>query len=168
MLKEFKKIWWYDPTTGKFYWKINTSGGPGRKRIMYGTVVGTKRKNGYVQLAFGGKRYRANRVVWLFMTGEWPPKNQQVEHRDSNKSNNRWDNLYLVTGTKNRQNLRDPIRKDNKSGFRGVSLRSDGRWLARITVNKRIINLGIFVDPREAADARKAAELAYFPLDRQD
>jgi hypothetical protein len=100
------------------------------------------------------------------MTGAWPPRYLQIEHRDSNPSNNSWANLFAVPDAKNKQNLNDRLRKDNRSGCRGVSQRPDGRWHARITVDGRTILLGDYIDLEQAVMVRKNAERRYLDHDR--
>ena len=51
------------------------------------------------------------------MTGVDAPV--QVEHRDRNKHDNRWDNLRLANGCQNAGN--HPIYSTNTTGYRGVS-----------------------------------------------
>jgi HNH endonuclease len=157
---DLKDVWRYDPETGYFYWKIRA-----RK---YGPFPGDRAGalvKGYIQLTYGGKKLRANRVAWFFMTGSWPPPDLQVEHRDGDRVNNSWKNLYLVIRQKNSQNLRDKLSKANKSGYRGVS-RVNGTWRAHIGVNGRLIVLGHFKNLLDAAAARKKGEEYYFPYDR--
>jgi HNH endonuclease len=166
-----KNIWWYDPDTGFFHWKIRTKGKDGI--IWPGDQVGSQTIKGYITLGHRKKLYRANRTAWFFMTGRWPPRELQVEHRNSNKADNRWANLGLVTRTKNRQNLNDPLNKKNISGCRGVTFHVGRRnpkykrWRVAITMNKQQIFLGYFVDLQDAIAARKKAELEYFEVDRQ-
>jgi len=164
-IDNLKQVLRYDPDTGYFFWKSRPS-----NRVQIGGDAGVLRKDGYIKIGYAGHHYPAHRLAWAFMTGRWPPSrasNLQVEHRDSNKSNNCWSNLALVSVSKNRSNLRDKVRKDNRSGYRGVSRRPDGRWHARITANKKIILLGNYLDLGEAIEARKAAERHYFGPDRQ-
>lgn len=60
-------------------------------------------------------------------------------------------NLRWVKDTVQRQNTR--IRVDNTSGHKGVGLTASGRWLSRISHNKKRITLGTFVDKQDAIDA---------------
>jgi HNH endonuclease len=46
--------------------------------------------------------YRAGRLAWLYMTGEWP-KNQ-IDHINRDKADNRFCNLRDVTQTENMRN----------------------------------------------------------------
>src|ERR1035437_4231095 len=56
-----------------------------------------------------------------------------------------------------------PFRKDNTSGYKGVTFRKDtGKWQAQINVNKVYTNLGSFKELEDAAQAYKVAALANF------
>lgn len=45
------------------------------------------------------------------------------------------------------------VQKNNKTGYRGVSLKSNGMYRARIVVDKQHINIGTFFDSVDAAKA---------------
>lgn len=62
-------------------------------------------------------------------------------------------NLSLIKNNK--------LRKNNKSGHVGVS-RKKNKWVARICIAGKIINLGSFDDLNLAIKARKEAEEKYF------
>lgn len=53
-------------------------------------------------------------------------------------------------------------RKDNKTGVKGVSLISNGKYIARIVVNYKEIHLGTFETLEEAKQARINAEKRFF------
>lgn len=50
----------YDPQTGEFAWKPQKAG--------------TLTSDGYIQICVDGKRYRAQRLAVLHMTGKWHAK----------------------------------------------------------------------------------------------
>ena len=76
----------------------------------------------------------------------------QVDHKDGDRANNRWDNLRLATHTQNQWNTR--TRSDNSSGFKGVT-RPEGRtkWHAYINENGRRKFLGSYPTAEEANQA---------------
>jgi hypothetical protein len=76
------------------------------------------------------------------------------------KCDDRWENLRPATFAQNNRNC--DIRKDNKSGVRGVLVSKDGKFNPRITVDGKQIHLGYFDDIEPAALARRNAELKYF------
>jgi hypothetical protein len=54
------------------------------------------------------------------------------------------------------------LRKDNKIGLKGMSIRPNGRYQARIRVDKKIIWLGTFDTPEEAHSAYVQAAKQHF------
>lgn len=83
----------------------------------------------------GTKSFIVARVIWAWMTGEWPEKGYYIDHIDQDPTNNRWDNLRLVSPAENGQNYRR--RKDNTSGVTGVSYDSArGLWKHDSQFNK--------------------------------
>lgn len=149
----------YNPNTGKIVWLHRKIGG---SRIIYpGDEAGTD-KDGYRNINFHGTLYRAHRLAWFFMTGEWLPSKQDIDHINGDRSDNRWCNLRLVTRSQNSMNGHK-LMVNNKSGVRGVSWRKDTcKWHARITVDGKTILLGDFVRKEDAIAARREAEIKYF------
>ena len=148
----------YCPETGIFRWLVRTHT---TGRMIYpGDIAGTK-KDGYCVIFVYGKQYRAHQLSFLFMTGEWPPIDSDIDHKNRDRFDNSWDNLRIATRTQNNMNAK--IRANNRSGFKGVSLRKDtGKWHARITVDKKRILLGDFENIEDAVKVRKEAEKKYF------
>lgn len=148
----------YCPDSGVFRWKrrVMCFGG-GR---MPGDIAGTA-KDGYVQITLFGRQYRAHHLAWLVMTGEWPPTKLDIDHINQDRSDNRWSNLRLASRGQNNLNTKS-ARSDNVTGHRGVHP-TRGRWFARITVDKKIVHLGVFDTKEEAIEARKSAEKKYYP-----
>jgi hypothetical protein len=89
----------------------------------------------------------AHRLAYLYMTGEWPPAG--IDHRDTNRSNNRWNNLRAATQLQNSTN--SSIRIDNTSGYKGVYWHIGARkWRAQIVSKGKIHLLGYFSTPQAA------------------
>jgi hypothetical protein len=137
----------YDPETGVFVRKeTGRSSGYG-----VGAVVGTKDENGYLKVWHAGRLWRAHRLAWLYMTGEWP--RHEVDHINGNRADNRMQNLRCVDHETNMENQRT-ARQDNKSKFLGVTWhKQPGKWRARITLRGKQTHLGHFPTP-EAAHER--------------
>ena len=84
----------------------------------------------------------------------------KTDHIDGNSLNNCRSNLRLATYAENNRNTR--VRRDNTSGYKGVSWAADrGKWVAVICVDKCQRWLGAFDDPAEAAIAYNEAALRY-------
>jgi hypothetical protein len=82
-----------------------------------------------------------------------------VDHINGIQTDNRIENLRPATYLENNRNAR--IRKDNSSGCKNVSWRSDRKkWSVAIKINGKRKNLGCFVD-LELADlvAHEARDL---------
>ncbi|HLP99179.1 MAG TPA: HNH endonuclease [Sideroxyarcus sp.] len=138
-----KELLEYDAMTGIFNWKAPVNIG-----IKIGDVAGCIDKKGYSRIKIFGKKYLSHRLAWLYVFGHLPKS--ELDHISGVKTDNRISNLRPATRIQNNCNTR--IRKDNSSGFKGVSLRSDlNKWCARISVNGRRFFLGCFDTAEEAA-----------------
>jgi hypothetical protein len=151
--KRLRQLLRYDPETGVFRWRV------ARGCRKAGSKAGTTkvgRDQGYLEIRINQCDYRAARLAWLYMTGEWPP--HTVDHRDTDRGNNRWRNLRLATSSQNNCNQR--TRRDNTSGFKGVSYaRNEGKYQARIWHNGRQHSLGYFKYAVQGAWAYRRAAL---------
>jgi hypothetical protein len=109
------------PDSGEFRWL---------KRVRYATKVGDvagclNNVTGYWHVRIGHRNHPAHQLAWLYMTGDWC--RPMIDHRDTNRANNRWDNLRRATKSTNAANR--VRQRNNSSGFKGVSLdRKSGRW----------------------------------------
>ncbi len=141
----------YSPETGLFHWRIMCSA-----HRPAGMLAGDKKKDsGYVLIGVDCFRYRAHRLAWLYMTGEWPLL--QIDHIDRDRSNNRWINLREASQQQNSANMSRP----NATGRKGVRASANGeRWIAMISVNYQSLYLGTFdtIDQASAAYAAAARE----------
>jgi hypothetical protein len=153
-LDRVKELIQYDPLTGIFTAASTRSGTP------VGKILGHQNSHGrYWTINLDGRKYKAHRLAWLLMTGEWPP--HEMDHINQNKIDNRWANLRLATRQQNMRNISAGNR--NTSGVRGVCWHAGGqKWMARIKVNYRGVYLGLFDTIELAAAARREAELKYF------
>ena len=130
----------YDPETGVFTWRVSR-----RATARPGSVAGTITPKGYRAIWIGAN-YRAHRLAWLYVHGEWP--SGEIDHIDGNRANNAIANLRDVSTSFNHENLRK-ARSDSRHGFLGVSPMGK-RWKARITVRGKFQHLGIYDTPEEA------------------
>jgi hypothetical protein len=103
--------------------------------------------SGYWHVGVDGDEYKAHRLAWLFVHGEWPAG--RLDHENGDTADNRIANLRPVTHSQNIANSR--LRRDSTSGFKGVSFyTSAGKWGANINKDGRRHYLGLFNTPEEA------------------
>lgn len=161
----------YDKNTGSLTWKPRTGkwftshgergvdGCAANWNSLYANkpALTSKMKKGHLRGTILGKNYLAHRIIWLWMTGEWP---DQVDHINGNPSDNRWENLRNVDGAENKKNTK--LYKNNKSGHSGIFyLKKEEKWLVSIQANGRLKFLGHFRDLDDAIKTRKEAEAKY-------
>jgi hypothetical protein len=88
-----------------FYWKVSMN-----NRTKAGSKAGTLNKDGYAAIMINGDLFKTHRLVWFVTYGEFP--DNQVDHVDGDKSNNRIENLRDVTNKVNHQNMPRKYRLD--------------------------------------------------------
>jgi hypothetical protein len=143
---------------GNFYWRHSPA-----HNIKAGSIAGHIQTNGYIAIKINRKVYKAHRLIFLMFHG-WMPA--QVDHKDTNPSNNRIENLRSVTLSENSYNAKK--RADNKSGVKGVYWHKEGKkWSVQVTVNKERKFFGLF-DNLELADlvAQEARNMYHGPYAR--
>ncbi len=131
----------YNPSTGALTWRVRRGG-----NATVGSQAGNLRR-GYRRVKIDGKKYTASRLIFLIVKGRWPKR--MVDHKDTDQSNDRWDNLREATRRQNNANA--SLRKDNTSGLKGVSA-VGARWQAQASGKY----LGTF-DTKEEAHAAYVA-----------
>jgi len=74
-----------------------------------------------------------------------------IDHIDNNKSNNRLDNLQLISNRENSSKTLKKIQGKTYSKYVGVTWNKQiNRWIAQIQVNKKHIHLGTFINEYDA------------------
>lgn len=134
----------YDPITGGFRWLVS------RGCVKAGASAGTISR-GYLRIKVAGKIRLAHHLAWFYMTGTWPTL---IDHADRNRGNNVFGNLREATKSQSNQNR---SARKNKSGYTGVALLKNGKFMAYIGVNGTRITLGYFASAKLASDAYMAA-----------
>jgi len=119
----------------------------------YGDILNKSLSSGYVVIRIDGVLYRAHRLAFLYMTGKWPNK---VDHKNLDRSDNRWCNLRECSHAENLRN--QPLKSNNKTGYKNVSWREDKKcFRAYIVKNYKQINLGHFKSAEDAYAAYLSA-----------
>ena len=135
----------YNPNTGIFH--------------RGGKIAGfISRRDGYVRIKIHQISYLAHRLAWLYQTGSWPV--HEVDHRFGNRADNRWKNLRESTDAQTAANAAKW--KKSLHPLKGIAKQRNGRWMARIRVNKILRYLGTYDTAVQAHRAYKQAAKKYF------
>jgi hypothetical protein len=126
--EELKKVLRYDPDTGIFTWRV-TKPGNAKKGSEAGYL-----NDGYRKIKINDILYGAHRLSWLYMTGELPTV--LIDHKDGDRSNNRWDNLRKASDSQNQGNVE--MRDDNPTGEKNVLRSKSGAFIVKIVKNDKI------------------------------
>lgn len=104
--------------------------------------------SGYRFQKLNNKMFAIHRLVAIAFLGDID-HNKIVNHKDLNRLNNRVDNLEIIT---HRENAHHYLLSQNKtSKYIGVSFDSNRcKWVARIKVNGKTVNLGRFNEEIDA------------------
>lgn len=140
-LSRLKEVLEYHPKSGIFIWLKQVS-----NVTKVGHEAGSKcSSTGYIRIQIDGKRYQAHRLAWFYMFEEFP--DSILDHIDNIKTNNKIENLRLTTETDNQHNK--PSYK-NTSGFKGISCRKDGKFIASFSHKNKKYYVGIYNSVEEA------------------
>ena len=132
----------YDPEVGIFTWKKQ------RRGVITGKPLGCCNGNGYLRITVLGQVVYAHRLAWFYVYGKWPQN--QIDHINGSKNDNRIANLRDVTNAQNAQ---------NKPFARGVSWhKKSNKWQAHFCFHKTNRYLGLFDKYEDAATAYIAAK----------
>jgi hypothetical protein len=141
-VSELRTIVSYDPETGVFTWI-----GHKTKLYLNGRVAGSRTSGGYWRLRINDIEYLGHIAAYALMTGSWPE--DEVDHKDRVRSNNRWENLRPADHSIQQRNRSFLI---GKSGFRGVIYQQNSKnFKVQIRVDGKCRHFGTFSDPAEAA-----------------
>lgn len=151
----------YDPVTGEFTW-LKRAGTDKFLNIwnarFAGKLAGRTKAgvHGYLEIAIDNKHYRAHRLAWLYMTGEWPK--DQIDHINCIKTDNRFANLREASAFQNMWNTKP----QNKCGLKGVTFNKNAKkYTSQICVHRKRISLGYFDSALDAHNAYVAAAKQY-------
>ena len=148
----------YNPDTGVFVWKkVHYTNAK-----LLGKPAGTKSKR-YILIGVPGfGQIGAHRLAWIYVHG-LTIGGAEVDHRDTNPSNNAISNLRLATSSEQKQNR--GVQSNNRSGLKGAyyhACHKGKKWRSQIKVGDRLIFLGYFHTAQEAHEAYVQAALEHF------
>ena len=141
----------YNEETGLFHWRAARPG------VLVGSIAGSIEPDGYRRIRILYRKYHAGPLAWLYVTGEWP--SQQVDHKNLDRSDDRFSNLRLATQSQNNANRR--VAKSKSYSVKGI-YRKKGRWEASIQKDGHYQYLGRFATAEEAQRAYGAAAQEMF------
>lgn len=134
-----KDFFYYDPESPSgLRWKRIYKRG---SIIKIGDVAGSN-DNGYWRVHALGSHYKAHKIVWALHNNFENQEGLHIDHIDGNPSNNKIENLRLVTGHLNARNK--PMNKSNTSGIHGVSFQTvktkNGNYVDRYVASWRTLD----------------------------
>lgn len=88
-----------------------------------------------------------------------PPQGLVVDHINGDGLDNRKKNLRACTHAENIRNQK--LNRLNTTGYKGVCVNSK-KWIARIKINGKLLYLGRYNTPEEAAQVYDEAARKYF------
>ncbi len=119
-----------------------------------------------------GRSWRASRTVFNRLPNQASifmhrvimkaKKGQEVDHIDGNGLNNQRKNLRFCTHAENSKNR--VLNKNTKTGYKGVTnypWHKHKKFVARITVDGKLITLGYFTNKEEAHKSYEKASIKY-------
>ncbi len=122
--------------------------------------VGSKNKDGYLIFGLNGKTVMVHRYLYERYHNVKLRPNQEINHINHVKTDNRIINLEVVSRQQNNQWVKK--QKDNTSGHKGVGWQKHTKkWRARICVNGKLQHIGLFdnIELAKQAYNAKATEL---------
>lgn len=127
----------YDPQSGLFFWRVQKS-----RRIGPGCQAGWTNSKGYVEIQVDGSIYKAHRLAWFYVHGQWPVA--EIDHKGLCPSDNSLPRIREATKSQNGANRRR--QSNNQCGFKGVCQHGT-KWRAQITKDGKRRNIGVFDTP---------------------
>lgn len=140
--ERLKELFRYEEDTGLFV-RIKAV-----SNTKVGDVVKKKDSKGHLQVRIDGRHYSAHRLAWMYVHGAWP--SGQIDHINGVRDDNRIKNLRDVSHAINAQNIHT-ANKGSKTKLLGACFhKASGKYVAQISVDKKIKHLGLFETPEQA------------------
>jgi hypothetical protein len=146
-LAELQEFFDYDPDTGILV-RLKSTG-----RYGAGSEAGSVGGAGYKAFCFKGSKYYVHRAAWYMVTGT-DPLEKDIDHKDNDRTNNRFNNLRIAT---RKQNC------GNRKGVKGYTFsKKEQMYVAQICIDYKHYRLGRFKTKEEASAAYEEAAKANF------
>ncbi|EHP6354715.1 HNH endonuclease [Escherichia coli] len=141
----------YDENSGNLIWKVKPSA-----KVKMGSIAGRLDHDGCVSVKLHKQARPAHCIIWEMCNGPIP-EGYEIDHLDHVRSNNRLNNLRLVTHKENQRNQK--LHKRNTSGFSGIYWeKAISKWRVRIMGNDgKSLSFGCFDNKDDAVAARNEA-----------
>lgn len=137
---------------GVLYWLERRNG------VKPDLIAGKITKNGYVSIGANWIKAYAHRIVWFMHYGEIQ-KGFDIDHINHDRTDNRIENLRLVSRS---ENLKNKGKVLSSSGEMGVYWNERAKkWEAALNVNGKKKYLGLFDTVDDARNARVKADRVY-------
>lgn len=152
-LEHLKSVLNYNSDTGLFTWLRSVS-----SNVKSGDIAGCLNNCGYSQIYVKNKPYLAHRLAWFYFYGKWP--NDQIDHINGKRTDNRIVNLRDVTNRCNSENRKNKNKSKGDLPI-GVYYRKDTKkYSSQITINGVRKTVGSFNTPELAHEAYMKCKLA--------
>lgn len=136
MITQERLIKLFNYRDGNLYWAISPN-----PKIKIGLITGQSvNSDGRKTVCINKKRYLLSRIIFLHQKGYLP---EFVDHIDGNKTNNCIENLRPANYVQNNRNA--CLRKDNKTGIKGVTRKSN-KWYVQLRCDEKRKSFGYYDD----------------------
>lgn len=151
-LERVRELLAYDPETGVFTRKVANS-----NSTKVGDVAGALTDRGYVRMRVDGCFVYGQGLAWFYVHGVWPE--QEIDHINGVRSDNRIGNLRDVSRKDNMQNQRKAQASNKSTGVLGVHFhKAMKKFRASIRFDGKPKHLGYFTTADDAHSAYVAAK----------
>jgi hypothetical protein len=122
---------------GDLFWKVKPS-----RPVKIGDKAGAFGAGDYLQVGINNKQYKLHRIIFVMHHGYLP---EYIDHIDTNRTNNRIENLRACNRQENSHNSKTPV--SNTSGMKHVRWRKQRqKWEVKLRMNKKSIYFGSYHD----------------------
>ena len=128
----------YDENTGVLTYKVS----PKFSKVKVGDIAGSLTKRGdYYKIIIDKTTYMLHRIIWKLVTSQ-DPSELEVDHKNRDGNDNRFQNLRLVTAEQQEANK-----------IKRGTAKCGRRFNARVLIEGQRVTLGCFDTEEEAHQA---------------